>query len=349
MGDTRERAVWIDVLRGICGLLVIVAHAEYFARAEAGADWASAMDTLWMPGVDALNLIVSPLRMELLFLLSGMFLARSLAKGRSHYFRGKLDNVVYPFLVWLLLNFALREGGSVVMLGESVNWWNLAELLVGHAPPTWFLFDLALFFLVAPWLRRFPIWILVPALVALSILVGRMATPHDGEFFYHLAFFLCGDAIVRARLDLTRPPLWWLGVSTLCLVATSILALHSGLAKTWPGYLPLVLGSVPLLAWLAARLAQTPLAPALAYVGRNAIVFYVVHFTLFIALIVVLRKVTHDGVWLFVGLLTAGVGTPLALCLLRVRRGWRWLDLLFSPALLRARHRVSEATRTDPA
>lgn len=347
--DTGERAVWIDVLRGTSGLLVILAHAQAFARDQAGAAWAGAQDTLLMAAVSLLNQIMAPLRMELMFLLSGMFVAHGLAKGRRRYVAGKLNHVLYPFLVWVLLNFVLREGGSVLLMGEPINWGHLGELLIGHAPPTWFLFDLAVFFLVVPWLRRWPLWAVLPALVALSLLVRGVATPHDGELFYHLAFFLCGDALVRSRRDPTRAPRWLLAVSVLCLCTIAVLATHTALDKTWVGYLPLVLGGLPLLAMLAAAVARTPLAAPLAYVGRNAIVFYVVHFTLFIALAFVLGRATRDGMVIFAVLLACGVGVPWLLCVLRRTPGFRWVELLFSLDGLRAPSPARASPRTDIA
>lgn len=345
-----DRQIWIDVLRGASGLLVMMAHAQYFARDAAGPAWAAAQDTLLLTLVVKLNLIMSPLRMELMFLLSGMFVAHSLAKGPRRYLAGKLNHVVYPFVVWSLLNFALRESGSVLFKGEPVAWGNLAELLLGHAPPTWFLFDLALFFLVAPWLRRLPLWGVLPALVGLSLLVHALGDARYADLFYYLAYFLCGDALVRKGRDLsreTRP--WVLAGSALCLVAIAVLATQARMDKTWVGYLPVVLGALPSVAVMAAAIARTPLSRPLAYVGRNAVVFFVVHFTAFIALVPVLERFTRNGITLFVLLVLAGIALPLLLCVLRRRTGLQWIDLLFSADLLLSRRRRRATGLVDVA
>jgi uncharacterized membrane protein YcfT len=347
---SNERAVWIDVLRGASGLLVILAHAQYFARAAAGPSWDAAADTLLMMAVIKLNLVMSPLRMELMFLLSGMFVAHSLDKGSRRYIAGKFNHVVYPFLLWSLLNFALRESGSVLLKGEPVAWRNLAELLLGHAPPTWFLFDLAVFFLVTPWLRRLPLWSVLPALVGLSLLVHAWVDVRYADLFYHLVYFLCGDALVRRRWDLSREQRpWVLAGSALCLCVIAVLATQTGLDKNWIGYLPLVLGTLPLIAVLAAAIGRTPLARPLTYVGRNAVVFYVVHFTLFIALAHVLERFTRDGMVVFALLLAAGIAVPLALCVLRRQPRARGVDLLFSLDVLLARRRQPTVGQADVA
>lgn len=102
---------WVDWLRGASVLMVIVLHAYGFAfdaypELRSGAtEQASAL----MLSIEHLNRSLAPLRMQLMFLLSGLFVARGLDKGIAPYLGGKLRHVLYPYLLWSVLIFALRE------------------------------------------------------------------------------------------------------------------------------------------------------------------------------------------------------------------------------------------------
>lgn len=354
------RQAWIDVLRGASVLLVVLAHAHHFAVSAEGASAASALSPLLIQAVGTINKLFAPLRMELMFLLSGLFVAHGLTKGPARYLSGKFRNVLYPFLLWCLVNFVVREGGSAVIKGEPVAWQTLIDLLAGIAAPTWFLFDLFLFFLLIPLLRRYPAWMVIAATVAMSVILDGAGWSHYGEMAYYFAYFVAGDLIARRGWN---PATRWGGVgviaSALCLGVLGVVALTTSLSKTWWGYLPLVLASLPAIVALAMLAARSPLSAPLAYVGRNSVVFHLVHFTLFIVLTFLASRLIHDDVVLFFVLLAAGIALPAALSWARAQPSMRMLDLLFclppskrTTAMVPARERVAfeaglaEAERT---
>lgn len=326
-----DRQTWIDVLRGASVLLVILAHAHHFAITAAGADSPAVQGSALLQAVGLLNGLVGPIRMELMFLLSGLFVARGLQKGHTQYLAGKVSNVLYPFLIWALINFALREAGSVFIKGEPLSWHTLFDLLIGAAPPTWFLFDLFACFLVTPLLRRLPAWLVLPLLAALSLLLEHGGHARQADLAYYLAYFYAGDFLVRAGWNpATRWGRGGLVFSALSLVCIGLMVTQLHLKRGWVGYLPFVLASLPLIAMLAQLAARTPLARPLSYAGRNSIVFYLVHFTLFIALAHVIQRATSDARVIFAVLLASGIGLPVLLSLARERRAFAFLDVLFS-------------------
>ncbi|WP_258077214.1 acyltransferase family protein, partial [Xanthomonas arboricola] len=149
---------WVDWLRGASVLMVIVLHAYGFAfdaypeLRGGAAEESSAL----MLSIERLNRSLAPLRMQLMFLLSGLFVARGLDKGIAPYLGGKLRHVLYPYLLWSVLIFALREAGSVLAKAEPIAWLDLGKIAVGNVALTWFLFYLFVFLVLMPLLRRLP-------------------------------------------------------------------------------------------------------------------------------------------------------------------------------------------------
>src|SRR5690606_35033721 len=89
-------------------------------------------------------------------------------------------------------------------------------------------------------------------------------------------------------------------------------------------------GSLPLLVWCAQAASRHRWSAPLTYIGRNSIVFYLAHYPPYLVVSYLLHKVTLDGTLSLAGLLLAGFGTPLLICLARDHLGLRKLDWLFS-------------------
>ncbi|SEM20689.1 Fucose 4-O-acetylase [Pseudoxanthomonas sp. GM95] len=325
------RQTWIDLLRGASVLLVILFHSLDFALASAGRGSPSVQGSTLLQAVDLFNGTMGPIRMELMFLLSGVFVGHGLRKGKTKYITGKIHNVLYPFVVWALINFALHTSGSVLIKGEPIAWRNLVDLLLGDGPPTWFLFDLFACFLIVPFIRQFPPLLVLPLLACGSLSLSGAELGRGADFLYYLAYFYSGDFIACSRWNPgTRWGHWGLLASGSCIVGIVMLANRTHFEHTWIGYLPLVLGSLPLIVRVSMLAVRTPLAAPLIYAGRNSIVFYLVHFTLFIALVHVLEKLTSDGPLIFAALLASGIALPALMSMARQRPSFAFIDLLFS-------------------
>lgn len=341
------RQSWIDVLRGTSVLMVILLHAHGFAFNAYGAT--ADTTNLLVKCVDLLNLAAAPFRMELMFLLSGLFVATGLKKGRSQYLTGKISNVLHPFLLWSVVIFALRQVGSVIAKGEAIDWSPLMQIPTGSSALTWFLYYLFVFYLLTPLLRRAN-----PVVVGAACMLLSVAIPEDffnyHELAYYFFYFYLGDYLARRKVALTgqASPAVLLG-STAALVVTGFLGITSDLSKTWAGYLPLVLASLPVIFHVAAMASRHRFSQPLAYVGRNSIVFYLIHFPIYVGLGYVLHKLTDNGMLVFAVLLGVGVGVPVVLSVARTRNLLGPLDLMFSlKYVLDARSRKL-ATEPQPA
>ncbi len=197
--DFSRRQEWIDALRGFAILLVIASHiSSYFSDILSGY----ALHSHFSKVVDA----IGPLRMEALFFLSGMLVYRSAKKGRKAYIHGKVNAVLWPYVVW-----------TVVMLVLGYNNFsnNIGPALYGFSQSTWFLAFLFTFYLVSDVTRSIDFRIVLLVAYCLAIVLFITGSPVDRNFVklwdlpYYYLFFRCGDQLVRSEtaVELLPQPL----------------------------------------------------------------------------------------------------------------------------------------------
>jgi fucose 4-O-acetylase-like acetyltransferase len=146
------RTGWIDSLRGIAVLLVVLTHVFSLLF----------NDGLIPPEVQfvfALDLFFSPYRMPLLMFLSGFFVAGSFQKGPKKYFSGKTRYVVWPYLIWTL-----------VIAVQSSDWDALSRFETLKMPYSslWFLWYLTVYYLLFAFLTNLNSLVISLAALVLS-------------------------------------------------------------------------------------------------------------------------------------------------------------------------------------
>ena len=101
-----SRIQWADALRGIAILLVILLHVPVMS---------AKMGLVVPEWVERWQWSLQPYRMPSLLFLSGMLLRASLAKGPRRYTVGKLQGILWPYVVWTIITaFALREPAELM-------------------------------------------------------------------------------------------------------------------------------------------------------------------------------------------------------------------------------------------
>lgn len=96
----KSRMHWVDYLKGIAIILVVYRHV-LIGIERSGIEIPQAL-------VNA-NMIFYSFRMPLFFILSGIFINRSLAKRALQQFAFiKFDNLLYPYFVWTILQVTLQ-------------------------------------------------------------------------------------------------------------------------------------------------------------------------------------------------------------------------------------------------
>jgi fucose 4-O-acetylase-like acetyltransferase len=140
----QERNVWVDYAKAIGIILVVYGHV---ARGVFNAGLP--MDEAEFVLVDS---IIYSFHMPLFFFLSGLFFFDSLQKrGRGGLIVNKVDTIVYPFIVWSLLQGLFEVGMSNYTNGQ-VTLVEVFSLLWMPRAQFWFLYALFLVFVVCTFL-----------------------------------------------------------------------------------------------------------------------------------------------------------------------------------------------------
>lgn len=285
--------VWMDFLRGIAIFLVICWHSAAIL-ALLGHQVPS-----WLLHA---NDFFAPFRIPMLMFLSGMLLNRALSKPMRTYYDGKLRNIAWPWLLWTLVHFVVMGTYSSVL---KPGLWLLSYL--------WFLVYLMAFYAMAPLLRRVPTWLLVLVPWAIGFFV--MSGPNMRRFFFLAVFFFLGKLASEHASKLQRALASRWTLLMLPVVFGYGLAFSTlGPWRYYPPHIPFSIAGILLAIALASRIGPGVGMSAWSFVGRNSIVYYVVHFPV---IVLVVRIGQHLGwnidVTVAAGLMVAmAVGTGFA-------------------------------------
>jgi fucose 4-O-acetylase-like acetyltransferase len=133
------RAVWVDNLKGIGIILVVIGHVAGGLNSAGNIPSSTTFDY-------AIRWIYA-FHMPLFFFASGLFAYRSLTKGRSQLIKSKAMTLLYPYAVWTILQWSCHE-----MMARYTNTAPEADQLILslYSPymNLWFLYALFLVFVM---------------------------------------------------------------------------------------------------------------------------------------------------------------------------------------------------------
>lgn len=288
---TTRRIQWMDFLRGMAIVLVLFWHAPAIP-ALYGYEiptWIRAASDFFMP-----------FRMPMLMFLSGMLLSRSLKRRLPEYFLGKLALLGWPYILWSAIHIV--QFGNGLSLTSPRSWMATGYL--------WFLFFIAVYYGLAPFIRWVPSWLVSVAAFIASV-------PFDGEltkgFFYFLGFFYAGHFLAERHTVLARLTTGWpLVLCAIAAVGVGVWSAAGGQALKYEAFTALgsMAGIIAAMS-LADALPASPFRSFVEGVGRKSIVYYVSHFPIIIACMVALRVAGVDSFAVvvivgFIGSLVAG-------------------------------------------
>ena len=290
-----DRVAWVDYAKGICILLVVMFHTVNHYEAAVGAEG-------WMRWIVDFS---KPFRMPDFFLISGLFLSRTISSNLTTYLDKKVIHFAYFYLLWLGLTLLLTDND--VLRSNPIEFaklyaWNIIQ-------PTgvlWFVHMLAVFYVITRLLARLPKWMVIVAAAALQI-------AHHGQWLdtpsfilnrtmeYYVYFFL-GYAIHQVVFDVAdrakaRP---WVTLAVIGGWAVCNFWLVEQNFHKVPVY-GLMMGLAGALAVveIAALLSKWKSARFLRYCGQNSIVIYLT----FIFPLTILERTLASQDWI------ADVGT----------------------------------------
>ena len=317
-----NRINWVDYAKGICITLVVMMHSTLGVEKAAGT-------VSWLHGFIAW---AKPFRMPDFFLISGLFLSTRIDRPWREYFDSKVLHFGYFYVLWMSIQSATKAYGLYVSGGVSSV---LQDYAIGFVEPygtLWFIYMLAVFFIIVKLMRKVP-----PLLVFIASAAFQIAQIETGyllidEFASRFVYFYAGYWLAEYVFDFASQ------VSSLGVSAIFAGLLIWGFGNTFMvnnGYaqLPgigLTLGFVGAGAVISAGvlLSKLNFAKPLRYAGKNSIVIYLAFFLFMASTRSLLLKYDVISNLGFVAMLTTAAGVLGSVVLFWLTRNTK-LDFLF--------------------
>lgn len=283
--SVKPRIDWVDSGRGLAIALVVLFHSTNWLG-EAG---------FGVAGWDFFDETIASIRLPLFFTMSGLFAVKWMRASWRDLWRSKVSLFVWVFAIWsVIATFSFMLGLN--LQGAEGNYLGqLKDILWAPFLPRfelWFIWALALFFVVAKLIHRLPAPVQlgvsgVLSFIALSdLFVGNAGWVGSAKyFFFFLGGILLRDHIIRWSTS-ARP-----AILASVFVVWSMLAL-AGTAlgfRAFPGYyfLCCVVGVFAGVA-VSRVLARIP-GPR--YLGTRTLPVYLTHTTIILIVVWVLSKI----------------------------------------------------------
>ncbi|WP_310621987.1 acyltransferase family protein [Flexibacterium corallicola] len=179
-----DRVDWVDYAKGICIIFVVMMHSTLGVEAALGS-------TGWMGDLVA---FAKPFRMPAFFMISGLFIVRTVQQNWVTYLDRKLLHFAYFYILWLSIQFVLKLPSFTGEYG----WSEVLKLyLLSFIEPfgtLWFIYILPLFFISIKLLHDSK----VPALIAICSTIGMQVANVDSgwlvldNFTQYFIYFYIG-------------------------------------------------------------------------------------------------------------------------------------------------------------
>ena len=253
--------LWVDVAKGACILLVVLHHAVVKDLALQTPAALSAVEDAW----HWVTMALKPVRMPLFFVLSGLVASGAVRRPWAQA-RRRVLSPYYLYVVWLVLQGAFFSVERTLPMNRTQDLGELGTDLLWASTNLWFLYALAVYFLLARLLSRLP---------TLPVLL-----PTDDwnrvSVVFHFTFFAVGalapDLVRRWAGPASRLPRRLALVYLVLVVALPLL----GTPRTLVMLVASTVG-VPLGIGLCVLLARGRVAAPLAWLGRRTLPIYVMH------------------------------------------------------------------------
>jgi uncharacterized membrane protein YcfT len=306
---TADRVGWVDYSRGICILLVVMFHTVNHYEAAVGAEG-------WMRWIVDFS---KPFRMPDFFLISGLFLARTINANLLSYIDKKVVHFAYFYLLWLGLTLLLTDNDTLradPVAFVKLYLWNIVQ-------PTgvlWFVHMLAVFYVVTRLVSRLPKWVVL--LAAASLQVAHQALWIDTEsfianrFMEYFVFFFLGYAAAGMVFDVAErakaKPLFTIAILVGWAVCNDWLTQNNMHALPVYGLMMGLAGALAIVE-IAALLSNFRSARFLRYCGQNSIVIYLTFFFPMTVLerFLASKQVIPDVGWACFAIMTISATLPL--------------------------------------
>ena len=347
-----SRLAWIDYARGICIILVCYRHCFDGLRE-------SHLDVAHYHLLEILNVCFYSFRMPLFFIISGLFVSRSLQKKRlADYIRSRFYVVFYPLLLWGSLQITLQLIFRDYVNGKPAL-FDYVNLIIFPRNPSnnqqfWYLN--ALFFVGAIYAffkikLRFSVWVQLGISVVLYAIAAwmdysRITFYIFPDIFHYYIYFCIGDLVApfifkREATEKMLSPTWLLLSFISCLPLQAVFTMVN-MSHGNDDYvnvnlpfvlLPISLSGCALMVQFSQIMQRKNTFRWLRVVGYHSLYIYLMHLMIISGVRIMLTRLLHiTNVPLIMGVaISMGVVIPVLMYNFCIRLGGWWLFSLKKP------------------
>jgi uncharacterized membrane protein YcfT len=274
LDDTRIQ--WVDYAKGICIVLVVMMHTTLGVEKAAGA-------VSWLHGFITW---AKPFRMPDFFLISGLFLSSRIYRPWRDYFDSKILHFVYFYVLWLTLQCLFKAWPIYVSGGMNAVFHDYVMGFIEPFGTLWFIYMLALFFLVVRLTRNLPPLLMFVIGAVLEIAPVETGNLLIDEFASRFVFFYGGFWLAPYVFGLASR-VNAMGVSAIFsgllvwVYFNSYMVNHNYAEMPWVS-LPMGFIGAGAVISTGVLMSKFDFAKPLRYIGENSIVIYL-SFFLFMA------------------------------------------------------------------
>ena len=265
------RVDWVDYVKGICIVMVVMMHSVL------GVELAAGENGFMHP----LVAFAKPFRMPDFFLISGLFLPLVIDRGWRTFLDRKVVHFAYFYVLWVTIQFGFKAPSFAAETNWAHAGYLYLESFVEPFGTLWFIYLLPIFFVVTKATRRLPpllIWGLAAVLemshfstgwTAIDEFGARFVYFYTGYLFADYVFALSAQARAWPRLALASLLLWALldgGLVRLGVSERPVISLALGLA-----------GACAVVT-VATLLARAKWLDFIRFCGEHSIVIYLAFF-----------------------------------------------------------------------
>lgn len=265
------RVDWVDYAKGFCILLIVMMHSTLGVEQALGQEG-------WLHSV---VVFAQPFRVPDFFLLSGLFVARTLDRNWRHYLDKKVVHYAYFYFLWLIINFAFKAPTMAAEIGWSGVFDSFLLSFIDPFGVLWFIYLLPIFLVVTKLTRSLPGWSVLGAAAILQILpihtgwmvidefAGRFVYFYVGYYFAPQIFRFAEQVLQRAGRAVLAIAVWGVG---------NWFMTSYGYAELPVVSLALALIGCAAIVAVSALMTKSSLMDPVRYVGAHSIVVYLAFF-----------------------------------------------------------------------
>jgi uncharacterized membrane protein YcfT len=322
-----EREGWVDSAKGIAIILVVLFHAIIFPAAV-GLAW------LWPTPA----LVLDTLRMPLFLFTAGLFASRAISLDLRALFWSRVARLLWVYVLWSIIWAIAFQFIPVTGSDEPSFWIDLLLFPVWPNASTWFVYGLAIYFIVAWLLKRLPIWaqLVIAGLISVAfgtqwIDTGNGSIDKIGTYFLYFLVAVHVSGWARGVAPRIRP--WQMVVAFVAYVVVATVTAKFDLLNL--PFIRIVVSVLAILAGvsIAVTINRWRAFGWLAGLGQRTLQVYLIHFypILIITAIMTPYALTLKPLGPVIPLALTVIAITVALLVHRLTRRVTWLYDLPSP------------------